>query len=999
MAQDNLTSVTLQVNGQQAAQTIDSLRSRLDALHKQLNQAAAAGDKISVAKLRKEVAQTDKQLRAMETSTQSVERVLSRLDKASPRELQRTLKDLKRQLNDCERGTKAWADKARQLKQVEAEISRINTQLRATNSSQSGLQAFLSKTPFGKFTNLATAAAGAVAAIGVAAKKSFDAFVSLDAAMAETRKFTGLSRSEVRSLSREFSKLDTRTSVLQLHAFAQEAGRLGITGTQNLLGYVRAADQINVALSDLGEGATQTIAQLGDIFKITPNMGVEKAMLSIGSTVNVLSQNCAASKPEIVEFTTRLAGIGQQAGFSVDQIMAFGAALSKNKLNVEASASAVGQLLQKMYQDPARIATAAGLDIKKFTDLLHKDANAALIAFLERIRELGSEDGLAALAPLFKDAGTQGVRLSQTISTLANEIDFLKWEQGEANRAFSEAVSVGNEFMIFNETAEAKIEKSRKAWARLASTLGEKLAPALTKVAELFTFAVNKMFETEEDKAISDALEMPISMLLAEQSKWQKQVDVLAAKVEEVKSEYPDDYEDVKRYRDLNKALEERKRILAQISAILKQKIDERNAVEAAAFAGTNTTKQPEPAGTQSSPTYTPTARPSKSATPTVDPVAELRQRIADEKQCYQLALKNLELYYLTSQLTDEQYQTAKEDALLIHLQNLRDLYDSGSDEWLSAQLDYEVEAARIQKRRLENMQKTEAEGLEQVTTEIVDWGAYVSQQIKDALDEVSTYFDIFSGSLGNLVSQVSSYIDAETDLQTAQLNQRYEAALNAAEGNRARIVELERRKNEEIAAAENEASRKRFAMQVLTAVSDTAQGALRAYMSAMDLPTPINLIIGAIAAGIATATGAVQIATIKKQQQAALAQGYAEGGYTPKGGKYQPAGIVHAGEWVASQELVNSPAVAPIIARLDQMQRTNRIPAIPQYATGGYVNTTAGAPINIDTSYNEALIAVINTLAQRLDQPIVAQTTLLGDHGIRQAEERYSRLMRNKSK
>ena len=55
----------------------------------------------------------------------------------------------------------------------------------------------------------------------------------------------------------------------------------------------------------------------------------------------------------------------------------------------------------------------------------------------------------------------------------------------------------------------------------------------------------------------------------------------------------------------------------------------------------------------------------------------------------------------------------------------------------------------------------------------------------------------------------------------------------------------------------------------------------------------------------MAVAAGMMQVAAIKKQQQASQAQGYAEGGFTRPGRVDEVAGVVHAGEWVASQRLL----------------------------------------------------------------------------------------------
>ena len=91
------------------------------------------------------------------------------------------------------------------------------------------------------------------------------------------------------------------------------------------------------------------------------------------------------------------------------------------------------------------------------------------------------------------------------------------------------------------------------------------------------------------------------------------------------------------------------------------------------------------------------------------------------------------------------------------------------------------------------------------------------------------------------------------------------------------------------------------FAMQVIQAVAQTAQNAISAYGSAAAIPV-IGYILAPIAAGMAVAAGMIQIAAIKKQQQASEAQGYSAGGFTPDGRSDEPVGIVHAGEWVASE-------------------------------------------------------------------------------------------------
>jgi hypothetical protein len=110
-----------------------------------------------------------------------------------------------------------------------------------------------------------------------------------------------------------------------------------------------------------------------------------------------------------------------------------------------------------------------------------------------------------------------------------------------------------------------------------------------------------------------------------------------------------------------------------------------------------------------------------------------------------------------------------------------------------------------------------------------------------------------------------------------------------------------------------------------LQAVAQTATAAINAYSSAAAVPV-VGWVLAPIAAATAVAAGMLQVAAIKKQQEASQAQGYAEGGFTGDGGKYEVAGVVHKGEWVASKELLQSPVARPMIEALDFAQRTNTI-------------------------------------------------------------------------
>lgn len=478
-------TVTLTVNGKQAEDMLLKLKSQAANLEKAIEKAAAAGNKQQLTKLKRELKETNRQISQIENAAKGVEHVLQRLDETSPKELNRTLSQLKRNLNGLERGSEEWNRQCEAIKRVKAEIAKVNSQLRENESLWERMNR--------KLNDWQTALAGIAAAITgiiMAGRSAVNAFADMDQEMANVRKFTGMNASEVEQLNEDFQKIDTRTGREELNKLAQEAGRLGKTSQEDVLGFVKAADQINVALDDLGDGATLTLSKLTNIFGDEERLGTEKALLAVGSVINELSQNCTASAPYLANFTQRMAGVGAQAKMTIPEIMGFAAVLDSQGQAVEMSATAVSKVIMDMFKENDKIIKATGLNAKDFNETLKKSTNEGLLMLLDRLHELGNID---VLAPVFKDMGENGARAAQVISALAGNLDMVRWEQEEATKAFAEGTSVTNEFNVQNSTVQAGLDKARKGVTEMAVALGEQLQPIMKHVISSTTLLLKFM--------------------------------------------------------------------------------------------------------------------------------------------------------------------------------------------------------------------------------------------------------------------------------------------------------------------------------------------------------------------------------------------------------------------------------------------------------------------------------------------------------------------------
>lgn len=1321
-------TVTVNVNGKDAENKLSQLRQRADDLRNAIARAGAEGDKVNQEKFRKELRQTTKEIRLMESSTAEVERVMKNLNRATPRELQRTLTQLNKELKNMERGTSAWDAQTNKIRQVRAELDKVNSSLREHESWFSRINR--------KLNDWGVTIAAVVASLTglvFSAKKAVQAYADMDTAMANTKKFTGMTYEQVAALNEEFKKMDTRSSREQLNQMAQAAGRLGKNTTESVMEFVRAADVISVAMDELGEDAPQIIAQLAGIFNVEQELGTERSMLAVGSAINTLSQNCAASAPNLVDFSSRLGAIASQTGMTIDEMLAFGAVLDANRVSVEKSATAIQSVLSKMMANPADFAQKAGLAVDEFTAAIQRSSTDALRMFVEHLSKLDKLDIAAILANLkVQDSG-----VIQTFNTLAGKVGDLNNQLEISATAFAEATSATEEFSVQNNTKQAGLDKSKKKFDELAVLLGEKLMPimgyaisstsafmrilnvmidfivqykgalvTITASIVAYTIAVNAsniafkahyawlvITQTAQKVLTASTLlaraayyaltgnllkanaAMKVFNTLTKMNPWgllaagitaaagalliflkrteetsaaEKTIADITKKVSQAKEEEMHKIEAlISIAKDETLSLIERNKAISALNSIIpnynasldatsgkykenKQALDDYlvslekktrmeavkekydalvkaeveagmryteandnyekivkknaeaadnvsiapygtggNAYASAQISIAQNTKQAEASATKAKKEWEDAKDsvaklveyikqnegtvgfvdslvsvngPSQTITPTDTgggssqsdalkkdyerqiaeakiayatglhdyrayqnnlmvieaeyiekrlennslelaerkkleaELAELYKKTLDEQselaitkargdieEEHRLRMATLKRQYADGSISDASYREASFREEISYLEQLKDAYRYNAEERakIEAQIDEKLLTEKLRKKqehesRLAKIEEqffgmSQAEKDAAYQQDLNDLNiVYQSQlaaaqnnaeeklRIEEAYQEalkalrlkynqesadgakpewVSQLADfmesdgfksfekglsVVNSAIGGLFSSYSQLVQAELDIQTAAINERYDKEVEAANGNSTKIAQIEKRRETEIAQAKNDASKKQYSMQVIQAVAQTAQNIIAAVGAGMQFGVAAPYMI-ALLTGIATATGAVQIAAIQKQQQAAASQGYSTGGFTKPGPVDEPAGIVHAGEWVASQKLLANPTARSLINALDYAQRTNTIGSIRMTdvrTAAPTVSPISGNSTAHPSQYSTSkeLEKILTMLTVRLNQPFVTVNTVEGDHGIKKAQEEYDKLIRNKS-
>lgn len=484
MDSSEIREIILRVNGEDAKKKLDELNRRITeaaAGKRRLEEAHAHGetwsdkDRRALARYTKEIGSAEKALRRMNAGGEEVRRTLDNLSGRSVKELRRSLKSMTATLesggvarNSCE-----WNTLTEAIRRTRQELTKVKTEQTAAMSMSDRFAEWGSKW-VGITTTINTGVA-ALTGLKATARDAVQAYADMKETESQVTKYTGMTGDEVRALNEDFKRMDTRTSREQLNALAGDAGRLGIQSREEVLAFVEAADMINVALGeDLGEDAVKNIGKLAQLFGDDRDMGLKGAMLSTGSVINELAQSSSAAEGYIVDFTGRLAGAAAQAGMTQAQVMGLASVMDQSMINAEEGSTALSKIIQKIYREPAVMARAAGLDVKKFTQLVKTDANAALLEFAAAVSKMG---GMDSIAPMLADLHITGAGVSKTLMALAQNTQKVTDTQRQAAQAFADGTSVQKEFNVQNNTVQAGLDKARKRFHESSVELGERLLP------------------------------------------------------------------------------------------------------------------------------------------------------------------------------------------------------------------------------------------------------------------------------------------------------------------------------------------------------------------------------------------------------------------------------------------------------------------------------------------------------------------------------------------
>lgn len=456
MAIDQIATVEVRVNGEEAKQELKNLEAIASGLKKELADAYEAGDTSKIKQVTSELRKTEAQIKTLKKDTTALTEVMNNLDKATPKELRATLTAINRQLNSgyIKRGSAEWKYYQQQAKLVTSELQKIKTEVQETESWISRFNNGLTK-----WGGLLATGAATLTGVSMALNTLRNNRDSKESSQAELKALTGLDDSSIQWLTEQAEKLSTTMdeSGLRIRQSSDEilqAYMLIGSKKPELLKDKEALNAVTIEAMRLAAAAKIDLKDAVTATTVSLNMYGESADQA-ARYVNVLA---AGSKEGAADVSAQAAAI-KNAG-----VAASGAGVSIEQLQ-----GTIQMLAEKGLE-----AEPAGTALRKFFLVLQTgpdETNPKVVGLQTALENLNKKSLSAAqIQTMF---GEEAYSAATILIDNADKV-----------RQYTEAVTDTNIAMeqaaINSDTNEAKMAQYRNSIKEAGIELMERLNPSLS---------------------------------------------------------------------------------------------------------------------------------------------------------------------------------------------------------------------------------------------------------------------------------------------------------------------------------------------------------------------------------------------------------------------------------------------------------------------------------------------------------------------------------------
>lgn len=456
MAIDQVATVEVRVNGEEAKQELKNLEAIASGLKKELADAYKAGDTSKIKQVTSELRKTEAQIKTLKKDTTALTEVMNNLDKATPKELRATLTAINRQLNSghIKRGSAEWKYYQQQAKLVTAELQKIKTEVQETEGWITRFNNGLSK-----WGGLLATGAATITGMSMALNTLRKNRDSKESSQAELKALTGLDDESIQWLTRQAEILSTAMdeSGLRIRQSSDEilqAYMLIGSKKPELLKDKEALNAVTIEAMRLAAAAKIDLKDAVTATTVSLNMYGESADKA-ARYVNVLA---AGSKEGAADVSAQAAAI-KNAG-----VAAAGAGVS-----IEGLQGTIQMLAEKGLE-----AEPAGTALRKFFLVLQTgpdETNPKVVGLQTALENLNKKSLTAAqIQAMF---GEEAFSAATILIDNADKVQQYTEAVTDTNIAMEQAA-------INSDTNEAKMAQYRNRIKEAGIELAERLNPSLS---------------------------------------------------------------------------------------------------------------------------------------------------------------------------------------------------------------------------------------------------------------------------------------------------------------------------------------------------------------------------------------------------------------------------------------------------------------------------------------------------------------------------------------
>lgn len=456
MAIDQVATVEVRVNGEEAKQELKNLEAIASGLKKELADAYNAGDTSKIKQVTSELRKTEAQIKTLKKDTTALTEVMNNLDKATPKELRATLTAINRQLNSghIKRGSAEWKYYQQQAKLVTAELQKIKTEVQETEGWITRFNNGLTK-----WGGLLATGAATITGMSMALNTLRKNRDSKESSQAELKALTGLDDSSIQWLTEQAERLSTAMdeSGLRIRQSSDEilqAYMLIGSKKPELLKDKEALNAVTIEAMRLAAAAKIDLKDAVTATTVSLNMYGESADQA-ARYVNVLA---AGSKEGAADVSAQAAAI-KNAG-----VAAAGAGVS-----IEGLQGTIQMLAEKGLE-----AEPAGTALRKFFLVLQTgpdETNPKVVVLQTALENLNKKSLTAAqIQSMF---GEEAFSAATILIDNADKVQQYTEAVTDTNIAMEQAA-------INSDTNEAKMAQYRNRIKEAGIELMERLNPSLS---------------------------------------------------------------------------------------------------------------------------------------------------------------------------------------------------------------------------------------------------------------------------------------------------------------------------------------------------------------------------------------------------------------------------------------------------------------------------------------------------------------------------------------